>query len=93
MTNTRDQEKPPVTSLPDSRMDTDYRQQTQDLPVHQLLLKGSPAENPYPTQRRLFKEGVVNPKTRKPPNPSAHGNASGTPPAVENEAPFQHGPF
>jgi hypothetical protein len=78
--------------LPSSRMDTDFRQQYQDLPVHQLLLKGSPKEEPYPTQRKLFTEGRVNPKVHKP-SPSSGGNSSGTPPPLDKEAPFQHGPF
>jgi hypothetical protein len=53
--------------LPKSRMDTDFRQQYKDLPVHQLMLKGSEPEVPYPTQRPLYKEGIVNPAQPKLP--------------------------
>jgi hypothetical protein len=57
-------------TLPPSRMDTDFRQQYKDLPVHQLMLKGSEPEVPYPTQRPLFKEGIVNkPKPTLPYGP------------------------
>lgn len=89
-------------TLPDSRMDTDYRQQTQDLPVHGLVLhKGEPAPT-FNWQKFLFGEDPNNPekrtainprKIRKPPNPSSHGNANGTPPAVEDPTPFRHGPW
>ena len=68
----------------------DWRSQTQDLPVHQLLMKGSPKEEPYPTQRRLFKEGIVNPKTRKPPNPSSHG-AGPAVPGIEDPSAWRYG--
>ena len=45
----------------------DWRSQSQDLPVHQLMLKGSEPEVPYPTQRPLYKEGIVNPAQPKLP--------------------------
>jgi hypothetical protein len=54
-------------SLPSSRMDTDYRQQTSKIPIQQLLMGKTPAEVPYPTQRPLFKEGIVNPSQPKLP--------------------------
>jgi hypothetical protein len=90
--------------LPGSRMDTDFRQQYQDLPVHQLNLNKVSPPPTFDWQKLLFHEDPLNPekktainprpvRTRKPPNPSSHGNASATPPNVEDEAPFRHGPF
>ena len=78
--------------LPPSKMSTDFRQQYQDLPVHQAPM--TPTEQSrLEWQRNLFPqhpERPVLPKINKKTNPSSHGNASANPPNVENESPWRY---